>query len=252
MAPAGSESSLAPLAPASPASNGEVASSGVAISEATPVAVFSYEIFTLRDPTVARSTKHLLLISFILILVAIAGFVNDVILGSFSIATGVMNLVIALALPFCGIMGVKDKNITCLQYFCCCSYCCAFIALLSLITSIIYVTRGANSYIVTLVVSVVLMVVYMRGGAVSQQLQAEPYFFTDDRIAPRRSIGVTTTIQATSEHPRASFVAASIVPNDDISDIENPHRTQENLVEAQPAVPETSANATVAIAVTAS
>lgn len=239
-----SDSTLAPLASASPASHGDIQRTSVPVSEATPVAIFSYEVFTLNDPSVAKRTRQLMFISLILVLVAIAGFVNDVILGSYSIATGIMNLIIALALPFCGVMGVKDKNVTCLQYFCCCSYCCAFVALLSLITSIIYVTRGANSYIITLVVSVILMVVYARGGAVSQQLQAEPYFFSDDRVAPRRSIGVTTTIQATDEHHRASIAAAAVVPYDDMSDIES---AQEGIVQAQPATDVVPKNVVVAV-----
>jgi len=49
----------------------------------------------------------------------------------------VWSLLTALSLPACGIIGVRDKNVTCIQYFCCCNYMCAFFTFISLISSIV-------------------------------------------------------------------------------------------------------------------
>jgi hypothetical protein len=45
-------------------------------------------------------------------------------------------LLVALALPACGIKGVREKNPTCIFYFNICSNLCAFITILSIISVI--------------------------------------------------------------------------------------------------------------------
>jgi hypothetical protein len=89
------------------------------------------------------------------------------------VTSSVLNLLISLALPACGIIGVKDKNITCLQYFCCCSYLTAGLAVISIIIAIISVTRGDKRSTVSLILSIFFLIVYVKGGRVSQRLQEQ-------------------------------------------------------------------------------
>jgi hypothetical protein len=49
----------------------------------------------------------------------------------------------ALALPACGYVGVRDNNLKCIQYFCCCNYMCAFCTFISL-TSVIVLLAGST------------------------------------------------------------------------------------------------------------
>ena len=56
----------------------------------------------------------------------------------------VWNLLTALALPSCGFVGVRDKNITCIQYFCCCNYLCAFLTFVSLINAVVMLASSST------------------------------------------------------------------------------------------------------------
>jgi hypothetical protein len=63
----------------------------------------------------------------------------------FSISSGqVWNLLTALALPACGFVGVRDKNLTCLQYFCCCNYLCSFFTFVSFISAMVLLVTSPS------------------------------------------------------------------------------------------------------------
>lgn len=64
-------------------------------------------------------TKQLMYVSFCLVVVAIVNFVIDLGSDDLSLSSAIINLLVALSLPACGFIGVKDKNVTCIQVFVC-------------------------------------------------------------------------------------------------------------------------------------
>jgi hypothetical protein len=159
-----------------------------------PVMIFNYEVMTINDPKVAKLTKQMLRLSTFLFAIAVAQFVVEIVANGISVASGVLNLIVALALPLCGVIGVRDRNVICLQYFCCMSYVCALVTGVSLITIIVLVSRGQRGFFASLVLYAILLVVYYRGGILSTALQNEPYF-TKERLNPGQrsaNLGVHT------------------------------------------------------------
>ena len=53
-------------------------------------------------------------------------------------------MLVALALPACGIKGVREKNSTCIFYFNICNNLCAFITILSIITVIAMLVSASD------------------------------------------------------------------------------------------------------------
>ena len=93
---------------------------------AEPVTVFHYEVLTVGDRKVAQITTKILYLSIFLIAVSIVQFIIEWNSSDLSKMSVITNLIFDLSLPACGIIGVRDKNITCIQYFCCCNYFCNF------------------------------------------------------------------------------------------------------------------------------
>jgi hypothetical protein len=159
------------------------------IVQAEPISVFHFEVLTVSDHKVAGLTTQLLYASACLILIAIINFALDIGEGSLSLSSAIMNLLVALSLPACGIIGVRDKNITCIKYFCCCTYFCAFLTFISIIGYIVLVASGKLNYLFRLILVIFFFMVYVKGGSLSQKLQEQPYF-TQERLAPRSSYSV--------------------------------------------------------------
>lgn len=105
----------------------------------------------------------MLYLSCLLIAVAVVRFIIDLHpKAGLSMTTAITNLIFALSLPACGIIGVRDKNLTCIQYFCCCNYFCAFVAFVSVIQFIVLVARnnkGADKYLHTLLLWIVFFMI---------------------------------------------------------------------------------------------
>lgn len=174
---------------------------------AEPITVFNVEVFSVQDPVVAKKTTILMRIVMVLALVALASFIIEIIFGDpAGYLSAVTNLIVALALPFCGLMGVRDRNLQCLQYFCCCSYLCASVTFIALIQIIVFLSHGKSRYIYLLILNTFILYIYLRGGNLAQQLQHEPYF-TEERLAPRRSISVSQSFS----HPQPVVDAAPTV-----------------------------------------
>lgn len=188
-------SSLGPAPPSSP-------SSMQTAVVAEPVTIFHYEVLTVGDAKVAAITNHLLLTSQCLIVVAIINFVIDMQTSGLSISTAIINLLVSLSLPACGIMGVKDRNLTCIQYFCCCTYFCAFLTFISIVSTVVIVANGSTKYWYQLVLGALFFAIYFRGGGLSQKLQEQPYF-TQERLAPQRRTYVHQNTRELQSQPTA-------------------------------------------------
>jgi len=188
-----------------------------------PVTIFHYEVLAVADDNqgskVAKLTTQMLYMTFCLMVVAIINFVIDLSQSSVSITSAVLNLLIALSLPACGYIGVRDKNINCIQYFCCCTHFCACLAILSFFSAVILVAVGQNSYISSIVLFAFFFVVYWQAGRISQRLANEPYF-TADRVNPSQLHHVHNNTVEFSPQPvaevrpvaLASFATATSVP----------------------------------------
>jgi len=172
------------------------------ISCAEPVTVFHFEVLTVNDSQVAKLTTQLMYVSFCLVIVAIVNFVIDLGRSSLTISSAIINLLVALSLPACGFIGVKDKNITCIQYFCCCTYLCAFLTFISMISAVVLLANGKGGYASQLVLFALFFLVYLKGGGLSQRLQEQPYF-TQDRLQPRNSVNIHENTVECNPQPTA-------------------------------------------------
>lgn len=172
------------------------------VAVAEPITIFHYEVLTVGDRTVARLTTQLLYVSFCLVVIAIINFIVDLNRSSLSLSSAIMNLLVNVSLPACGVIGVKDKNLTCIQYFCCCTYLCAFLTFIALISSIVFIARGESSYAVQLVLYLFFFIVYLKGGGLSQRLQEQPYF-TQDRLAPHQTFNIHQNTVECNPQPTA-------------------------------------------------
>ncbi len=103
------------------------------------------------------------------------------------------------------------QNPTCIQYFCCCSYVCAAMSLIPLITMIVTLSKGDQHILATFIISAVLFLVYLRAGHLSRQLQAQPYF-SNSRLAPRSSMHLAQTVECHTQ-PIAHVEMATMVPS---------------------------------------
>lgn len=196
-----------------PVAVNQTGNSAVPVVTAEPITVFHFEVMAVGDANVARMTSQLLHVSCCLIIVALVNFIWDLGRSSLTTTGAVWNLLTALALPACGIVGVKDKNITCIQYFCCCNYLCAFLTFVSLISAIVMLITASDQddtlwYVAQLVLLSFFFVVYCRGGGLSQKLQEQPYF-TQDRTNPRTGFNVHQNTTEVNVQPVAQAVFVS-------------------------------------------
>lgn len=198
-----------------------------AIGHAEPITVFHYEVLTVNDSQVAKLTSQLLYMSFCLVIIAVVNFVSDLHSSTLTLSAAIVNLLVALSLPACGFIGVKDKNVTCIQYFCCCTYVCAFFTFISLISAIVIVASGQTKYALQLALFVLFFMIYLRAGFMSQRLQELPYF-TQNRLAPHQSFNVHQNTVESHPQPVAQVEFVSSPPS-------SPHSTGGYASGGQPA-----------------
>jgi hypothetical protein len=181
------------------------------VTYAEPVRIFHYEVLAVRDTKVATMSQQLLWLSALLAMVSVVQFVVEITTVGVPVTSGVLNLLVALALPACGFIGVKDRNVTCIQYFCCCTYLCGVVTGISLISVAVLLSKGQRHYPAEGDLYGRLIVIYAAAGNLSRKLQEQPYF-TSDRTNPRQSFSVHENTVECHVQPVAEVEFASMVP----------------------------------------